>query len=134
MEKKGKSSNPLSDELMRFILTSIPSIPFLEALLLLRSECDREWNSKHVATRLYLSEKHAARILNDLTVAGFLKVGSREGPAYLYGPASLKQKHLVDQLAAAYASRLVEVSNLIHSETGQKAHYFGSAFKWVDRG
>jgi hypothetical protein len=53
------------EDLKRFILTSIPSIPFLEALLLLRA-ARRDWAVEEIAHRLYLSEKSAADALEGL--------------------------------------------------------------------
>ena len=61
---------PLADDIKRFILTSIPSVPYLEAMLLLRNQADEPWDSVRLAQRLYLSDKAAAALLDELHQAG----------------------------------------------------------------
>ena len=52
--------NPsIPEDLRRFVLTSIPSVPFLEALLLMRADPDRAWRRDTLARRLYVREKTA---------------------------------------------------------------------------
>jgi hypothetical protein len=46
----GKPSIP--EDLRRFVLTSIPSVPFLEALLLMRADPDHAWRRDTLAQRL----------------------------------------------------------------------------------
>ena len=50
---------PISEELRRFILTSVPSVPFLEALLLLRASPGQHWSGAMLARRLYIAERTA---------------------------------------------------------------------------
>jgi hypothetical protein len=71
---------PIPEDVRRFILTSITSVPYLEAMLLLRNEPARSWDHGSVAQRLYISEKAAAEPLSDLCAAGFLVVTERETP------------------------------------------------------
>ena len=54
----GESQIP--EDLRRFILNSIPSVPHLEALLLLRHDPQNTWNAPVIAQRLYIDEKSAA--------------------------------------------------------------------------
>ncbi len=104
---------------MRFILTSIASVPYLEAMLLLRSEPYRTWDMRRVAQRLYMREKAAQELLSALHSAGIL--ASDDDPAtYRYQPESDSFRHMVDRLADAYSKNLVDVTNLIHSKTGTK--------------
>ena len=60
----------LTDEVRRFILTSIPSIPYLEAVLLLRTVPGGGWDVPLVARRLYVGEKQAGELLAALAAAG----------------------------------------------------------------
>jgi hypothetical protein len=112
----------------RFVLTSIPSVPHLEALLLLRNEQAESWTSARLAQRLYLSEKSALVLLVELTSVGVV-TGTEAQVEYRYHPHSEELRGLVDQLAEAYARHLVEVTHLIHSKTDRKAHQFADAFK-----
>ncbi|UUZ48593.1 hypothetical protein LP420_38820 [Massilia sp. B-10] len=55
------SGAPIPAELQRFVLLAIPSVPYLEALLMLRADPARAWDAALVAKRLYLSEPSAKR-------------------------------------------------------------------------
>ena len=121
---------PIPEDIRRFILTSIPSVPYLEAMLLLRNEPAQSWDSKKVAQRLYISEKAAGELLSDLHTAGVVVVTAHKAPFYRYHPSSDELQQMINQLAEAYAKNLVEVTNLIHSKTGKKAQHFADAFKW----
>lgn len=118
---------PLTDEIKRFILTSIPSVPHLEAILLLRNHHAETWDGKALARRLYLGEKAANDLLIELCEAA---VAQFDGTGYRYQPRSQELCDKIDQLAGAYASHLIEVANLIHSKTGKRAQQFADAFKW----
>ena len=61
---------PISEELRRFVMTSVPSVPFLEALLLLRADPGQQWSGTMLAGRLYISERTAQGLLDDLCRAG----------------------------------------------------------------
>jgi hypothetical protein len=121
---------PIPEDIRRFILTSISSVPYLEALLLLRQGADQAWDILTVAQRLYISEKTAADLLVDLRAAGFIVVTDAETALYRYHPSSEELGQLIDHLADTYAKNLVEVTNIIHSKTGKRAQQFADAFKW----
>lgn len=118
---------PLTDEIKRFILTSIPSVPYLEAILLMRNHHTEKWDGKALARRLYLGEKAANDLLVELCEAAVVQ---SDGTWYQYGPASQELRNKIDHLADVYASHLIEVANLIHSKTGKRARQFADAFKW----
>ena len=118
----------ITGHVKRFILTSIDSIPHWEAILLLRYDQTMVWDAKSIAQTLYISEKKAGDILNDLYASRFI---IKDNAHYFhYKPDSLELKKNVDQLADIYAKNLIEVTNLIHSKTDKKAQQFGDAFKW----
>lgn len=123
---------PIPDDLRRFVLTSIASVPHLEALLLLRSGQDAYWDAAMVAERLYIGEALALSVMQDLCRAGMLapRSGADASIDYRYRPASDAMRALIDRLAALYASHLLEVTYLIHSALERKAHMFADAFKW----
>lgn len=116
----------LPDPVRRFLLTSVASVPQLEAILLLRSEADTPWTSAQVARRLYIREAEAAVLLSVLVESGIAK-RSDEG-IYTYAPApDLAQ--LLDRVAESYASDLVGVTQLIHSRIDRRAQQFADAFR-----
>ena len=122
----------ITEDIRRFVLTSIPSVPHLEALLLLRAGTRKAWNVADVAERLYISEKNSAGLLEDLCEAGMVVVdkAAAVAPAYRYQPASEQLRATIDDLADLYARRLVDVTHLIHSKLDRKAQQFADAFKW----
>lgn len=113
-------------DVRRFILTSIPSVPFLEAVLLLRAEPEHAWDAQRLARRLYVPERTAAELLEQLTAGGIAHPA--EG-GVLYSPRD-ELPDLIDRLAAAYAADLVTVTDLIHSRIDKRAQQFADAFRF----
>lgn len=120
---------PISDDVRRFILGNIPSVPHLEALLLLRSRSNYKWPLSEVAQRLFISEQTAEEILNHLQVIGLVMESYEDSTCYQYKTLNMLND-LITQLAAVYSSNLIEVTNLIHCNTDQKAQKFANAFIW----
>lgn len=121
---------PIPEDLRRFVLTSIPSVPFLEALLLLRANPAQQWHSEMLAQRLYVRERTAHALLEDLCRAGMVEPCPDTPQAcYRYQPQSADLRERIDALADLYAKQLVEVTLLIHSTLDRKAQQFADAFK-----
>lgn len=114
----------LEEDVRRLILTSIPSVPHLEALLLLRSE-PHGWDVTSTARRLYIPEKMAEVVLHDLAGCGFIVQEAEV--AFRYAPASTQQARIVDKLADAHARNLLELTDLIHRKS---ALVFADAFRF----
>jgi hypothetical protein len=119
----------IPDDVKRFILVSVHSVPYLEAMLLLRGKGEHAWDSRQVARRLYMSEKAAGNLLLALHAAEVLVTGEQPS-SYRYQPVSDELRQMIDRLADAYSNNLVAVTNLIHSKLDKKAQYFADAFKW----
>ena len=119
---------PIPEETQRFILLAIPSVPYLEALLLLRGEPKLYWDAVQVARRLYLNEKAAQGLLDQLYAAGVATAGGNGGGSFCYAPQSEHMRSMIDGLAEIYSRNLIGVSNLIHSKTSMKAWQFSDAF------
>lgn len=120
---------PIPEELRRFVLTSVPSVPFLEALLLLRANPDHQWTAQSLAGRLYLGERTAQALLDELCRAAMAKPCPAQAHAYCYAPASAQLRERIDKLADLYARHLVDVTHLIHSTLDRKAQQFADAFR-----
>lgn len=112
-------------ELRRFILATLPSVPHLEALLLLRDRPDG-LSSDELAARLYVAPGTATRLVSDLEQAGLLEGDDAHAR---YAPTRDDLRETVDRLAAVYARNVVAVSRLIHSTTDRKAFQFADAFR-----
>jgi len=120
----------IPEDLRRFILTSIPSVPFLEAMLLLRADATQQWESAMLAGRLYIRERVASQLLADLCTAGIAR--PCDPPAahcYRYAPGSEALRERIDRLADLYARQLVDVTHLIHSSLERQAQQFADAFR-----
>lgn len=124
-----KSSVP--EDQRRFILASIPSVPFLEALLLMRAGAGQPWRRETLAARLYVRDKVADSLLAELCAAGMAeRVDTPGSETYRYHPQSEALRERIDVLAELYATHLVEVTLLIHSTLDRKAQQFADAFTW----
>ena len=119
----------IPEDIRRFVLTSIPSVPHLEALLLLRGT-PGVWSTAALAERLYLGEKQAIGLLDDLCSSGMAVASDAQPPGYCYQPGSELLRATIDSLAEFYSRHLVEVTHLIHSKHDRKAQQFADAFKW----
>jgi hypothetical protein len=125
----------IPEDLRRFVLTTIPSVPFLEALLLMRADPAQPWSTDTLARRLYVREKVAEGLLAELCRSGIAVPWPDAGPCvgaegYCYRPREEILRERIDRLADLYATNLVEVTHLIHSSLDRKAQQFADAFKW----
>ena len=120
----------LTDDLRRLIF-SIPSIPHLEAILLMRRGTAL-WDPALLAQRLYLPVERAANILADLAAAQICAVPDAQAQAYRYQPATAELDLLVASLERYYSQNLIEVTNMIHASTRRHSRIqeFADAFKW----
>lgn len=121
------SVHDLPADVRRFILTSVPTVPYLEAVLLLRAEPVKDWDAAELARRLYVPERTAADLLDQLRASGMAQGAA--GPAVRYAPTA-ELAALIDQVAQAYASNLVGVTDLIHSRIDRRAQQFADAFRF----
>lgn len=119
--------DPIPEELRRFILTSVPSVPFVEALLIFREARGEPITIELVARRLYLPERNAAQIVEELRAARVIERVEAAG-GHRFAPAP-ELAAAVELLAKFYRSHLVDVTNLIHSKTRRMAQQFADAFK-----
>ena len=118
----------LPADVRRFILTSIPSVPYLEAVLLLRADPAQPWDTAQLARRLYVPERVAAELMETLRASGVAERGESESTVR-YAPTA-ELRHLIDEVAQYYASELVAVTDLIHSRIDRRAQQFADAFRF----
>lgn len=126
----------LAPDLRRFIVTNIPSVPYLEAILLLRSQPQRGWTARDMAGRLYVGEAQAAALLDASVNAGIAaRVPDTEtntDSSIVYQPATPELAQMLDRLATHYASDVITVATLIHHRPPEStpAQQFADAFRW----
>jgi hypothetical protein len=120
------SREPLPEALRRFVVLSIPSVPFVEALLLLRAARE-PLATEAVARRLYMPEHSALQLLGQLHESRIVRPGPSEG-THRYAPDE-DLAGALELLARFYSTHLVDVTQLIHSRSARKAQQFADAFK-----
>lgn len=119
------TTEPIPEELRRFLVRSVPSIPFLEALLVFRGEEGSAVTIEALARRLYIPRGDAEQIVEQLRMASVVEQ-AQAGNTYAPEP---ELRPVLDLLARYYRSHLVEVTLLVHSRTGRMAQQFADAFK-----
>ena len=119
----------ISNDLKRFILTSVPSVPHLEAALMMHAQPGASRTAAEVAARLYVPEKVAAELLRSLCSASILQCDDGQPPQYRFEPGNRALDETLASLAQAYADDLVGVTKLIHDATQKNAQRFADAFK-----
>jgi len=120
----------LTDDLRNLIQT-IPSIPYLEAILLMKGPPVQPWATEAVGTRLYLANDQAAIILGKLCNSRICVAVPNKPNHYVYQPATPELDELIGKLINFYAYNLIEVTNLIHANASQKnVQQYADAFKW----
>jgi DNA-binding IclR family transcriptional regulator len=123
------SREPLPDDVRRFVLTSVPSVPYIESLLLMRREAAATWTSSQLASRIYVPPAQAAGLLESLEAAGIAARVPGVAGAYCYQPSE-ELAELLDRVAAHYVTNLLAVTDLIHSSLNRRASQFADAFRW----
>lgn len=127
-----KADSAIPDAVRRFILLAVPSVPYLEAMLLMRTPPLQTWTARTLAARLYVSDAVADRLLRELNTSGVIAAASVEaGQVYFrFAPRSAQLEELITQLAAAHAANLIGVTHLIHARLERRAQAFADSFKW----
>ncbi|HUP98699.1 MAG TPA: hypothetical protein VM073_12185 [Usitatibacter sp.] len=120
--------DPIPEDLRRFILTSVPSVPFLEALLVYREARGEPVPPIQVSRRLYIPERAAAEVIEQLVASRFIQPVGDPGVGHRFAPEQ-ELAPVAEQLASYYRSNLVAVTDLIHSRTGRMAQQFADAFR-----
>jgi len=118
----------IPNEVKHFILGAVPSIPYLEAILLLKSMPQHYWSISELSKRLFITESATETIVKQLLLAGIIVFSEHEANLYHYHPSNEKLTALINQVAELYTTNLVEITNLIHSKSENTAQKFSDAF------
>jgi len=120
---------PIPDDVQRFVLTSIPSVPYLEAALLMRESPEKWWTAAQVAARLYIREAAAAELLAALYAAGLVQRQAADTSKYRFEPRDAGLAESITAVATCYRDNLFGVTALIHDAIQKNAIRFADAFK-----
>jgi DNA-binding MarR family transcriptional regulator len=127
------SSAAIPPAVEQFILDSIDTVPHLEALLLIFQTPGTAWSVQELAARIYVNDKQAAAILDDLTRRALITRVEQSPAKYQFISRSQDQTQLLDQVAQAYRTQLVQVTRFIHSNASASVRDFARAFRLKDR-
>lgn len=121
---------PSRAEVDRFILTSIDSVPHLEALLLLWQNPSEQWTVEDVAKRLWIDREDTRSILNDLARNRFLSVIVGELEQYRYRSDSGNDR-ILRGVADIYRQEMIRISTMIHAKPSSAVRAFARAFRFT---
>lgn len=118
------------DEVYRFILNQIDSVPQMEALLLLWESRPKQWSENEIAARLYVGVDVVRNIMQALLRRRLVAANTEGEKRYCYETRSGDGDRLVEAVAATYRRDLVRVSTFIHSKASAAVRGFADAFKF----
>jgi len=116
-------------EVDRFILESIDSVPHLEALLLVWTTRPKVWSDDELGKRLYLEELAAVAILEDLVSRGLAV--AVPGPSKQFRYEAGERDRLLTALEEAYRRDLIRISTMIHRKASPAVLEFARAFRFT---
>jgi hypothetical protein len=111
----------------RFLRDAVRSVWELELLLLFHRQRTRLWMADELVRDLRASILIVGDSLGALQKAGLVSKNADE--QYQYWPVSPELDHLVEEVAAAYASSPVAVTEAILSAPNSSIRIFADAFK-----
>ena len=118
------------EEVYRFILNQIDSVPQMEALLLLWESRPKQWSENEIASRLYVSVDVVRNIVQVLVRRRMIAAVTNSEKHYWYESRGADGDLLVEAVAATYRRELVRVSTLIHTKASSAVRDFADAFKF----
>lgn len=126
----------IESHIERFLLDSIDTVPHLEALLLIFRSPQVAWTVEDLAARIYVNERQAHGILEDLArrtlIARVEQAPVHSSTRYQYTAKSEAQTELLEEVARAYRTQLVQVTRFIHSNASGSVRDFARAFRLKD--
>src|SRR3954464_8344319 len=123
------AQEPIPDELRRFILTSVPSVPFVEAMLLFMAKADAPLFVDDIASGLYMTRSAAEQVVEALREAQVVAAHPSIAGAWRFAPGTPELENMLRELSRFYTRDLIGVTDLIHSRTARRAQQFADAFR-----
>jgi hypothetical protein len=122
------------EQIDRFIVQEIDSVPQLEALLLIWTRRPRIWTSADLGRELYVSADVAHDILRYLAQRRLIVETEERTGCYALQPRSADLESMLAAVETVYRRDLVRVSNLIHEKSSRALRDFASAFRFKKEG
>lgn len=118
------------EQVDRFLVDEIDTVPQLEALLLIWNRRPKKWYCSEIAKALYISQELAQEVINHLVLHHLLVKVENSSDCYALRTDSPEKEQLLASLDAMYRRELVRVSNLIHAKASRAVRDFASAFRF----
>jgi hypothetical protein len=118
----------LAPEVLHFIGLCIPSVPHLEALLLIWETVPRAWTAGEIAARIYIDDDRAGEILKDLERCGMVARDAAQPMSFKYDPHS-DWDHTLPLVSQTYRRQLSRVARHIHAQGPKPVREFSRAFR-----
>lgn len=124
------NGSPTREQIDRFVVDNIDTVPQLEALLLMWRNQPRQWTSDQVARNLYISTELANVELHHLEQNGLISIAPESSEAYGLNLEPENRRQMLAALEEMYRRELVRISNLIHAKAPRSMRDFASAFRF----
>jgi len=121
---------PSREQIDRFLVDQIDTVPQLEALLLVWNRRPKKWYCSEIAKALYISQELARDVIRHLVQHGLLERAEDGVDSFELRSGSDEMDRLLAGLDAMYRRELVRVSNLIHEKASRAVRDFASAFRF----
>jgi hypothetical protein len=122
--------NISEEEVYRFILNQIDSVPQMEALLLLWENRTKQWSENEIAARLYVGVDVVRNIMQELLRRRMVAASTDSPKLFWYETKPGDGDRLIEAVAATYRRDLVRVSTFIHTKASSAVRDFAQAFKF----
>lgn len=124
----------IDDDVHRFLVNEIDTVPQIEALLLIWENRPKQWTAEELAQRLYLDLDTVSSVLAPLVQRQWIVGRSEAATLYSYEPRSPEADRLIQAVATAYRRNLVRATTIIHSKASSGVREFARAFKLKKEG
>jgi hypothetical protein len=115
------------NEVDRFIMDRIDSVPHLEALLLLWRGSPRCWSAESLGRRLWVESEVARTILQDLERGGLIGAALENGEYCYEGDPG--RDRLLNSVNDTYRREMIRIATMIHSKPSSAIREFARAFR-----
>jgi hypothetical protein len=124
-----QSERPIPEAVDQFLAQYVNSIEYLEILLLLADDAERQFTAAEVAREVYAVPVSATRRLEKIVADKLAEVTEESAKRYRFAPVDQKTRSVVAQVAQTYRERRVAVITLIASRPMENVRAFADAFR-----
>ena len=121
---------PTREQIDRFLVDKIDSVPQLEALLLIWRNRPRQWSCDQIARDLYISPELAEVELNHLVHQGLILSSPDRPERFSLNLDPEDRPLMLTAVDEMYRRELVRISNLIHAKAPRAMRDFARAFRF----